>query len=86
MLRHPVSKRVPPGVGDGDCVLTRKSPPLIHSEMFCQGLLYMLLGDWFVCTCICRGAHTPVIHIHGDQRGIRSCFTILLLPSDKVFQ
>lgn len=63
-----MSKRVPPGVGDGDCILTRRSPPLIHSEMFCQGLLYRLLGDWFVCTCMCRGAHTPVIHIHADQK------------------
>lgn len=37
-------------------------------EMFCQGLLYMLAGDWFVCTCMCWGAHTSVIHIHRDQK------------------
>lgn len=28
------------------------------SEVFCQGLLYVFLRDWFVCTCMCRG------HIH----------------------
>lgn len=21
-----------------------------------------------MCTCMCQGAHTPVIHIHGDQK------------------
>lgn len=38
------------------------------SEVFCQRLLYVFLRDWFVCTCMCRGAHTSVIHIHGDQK------------------
>lgn len=38
------------------------------SEVFCQGLLYVFLGDWFVCTCMCQGGHIHLSYIYTETK------------------